>query len=340
MPSSRSGKRIVLKNKTIAVVVPAYNEQLLISDVLANIPAYVDRIIVVDDKSKDGTAAVVRRRMAEDPRILLIEHEFNAGVGAAIVTGYKKCLELGLDISAVMAGDNQMDPAELPRLLDPIVEGKADYVKGNRLITGEAWKIIPRARYLGNATLSLLTKIASGYWQIADFQCGYSAISLDALKILQLDRLYPRYGYPNHLLVMMNIFNLRVKDVPVRPIYNIGEKSGIKLYKVIPKIGWLLFKSFFWRLKEKYVIRDFHPLLFFYLFGFFFLPLGLLYGLFIFITRVFIRSLGVSEKIIHFAMTFCTPFGMLIDILLIITGLQFLLFAMWIDMENNRDLNR
>lgn len=328
------------KNKTVGVVVPAHNEELLIGAVLTNMPAYVDRIIVVDDRSRDATREIVRERMKKDPRILMIEHEENCGVGAAIVSGYKKSIELALDVSAVMAGDNQMDPNELPGLLEPIVAGRADYVKGNRLVTGEAWKIIPRTRYLGNATLSLLTKIASGYWQIADFQCGYGAVSLEALKILQLDRLYRRYGYPNHLLVMMNIFNLRVKDVPVRPIYNIGEKSGIKFRKVIPRIGWLLFKSFFWRLKEKYVIRDFHPLVFFYLFGFFFLPLGTLYGLFIFVTRVFLRNLSLPAKLVHLAMTFSTPFGMLIDILLILSGIQFLLFAMWIDMENNRDLSR
>jgi len=330
----------VYKNKTVGVVVPAHNEELLIGAVLTNMPAYVDRIIVVDDRSRDATREIVRERMKKDPRILMIEHEENCGVGAAIVSGYKKSIELALDVSAVMAGDNQMDPNELPGLLEPIVAGRADYVKGNRLVTGEAWKIIPRTRYLGNATLSLLTKIASGYWQIADFQCGYGAVSLEALKILQLDRLYRRYGYPNHLLVMMNIFNLRVKDVPVRPIYNIGEKSGIKFRKVIPRIGWLLFKSFFWRLKEKYVIRDFHPLVFFYLFGFFFLPLGTLYGLFIFVTRVFLRNLSLPAKLVHLAMTFSTPFGMLIDILLILSGIQFLLFAMWIDMENNRDLSR
>jgi len=160
------------------------------------------------------------------------------------------------------------------------------------------------------------------------------------LKVLQLDRLYPRYGYPNHLVVMLNIFNLRVKDVPVRPIYNIGEKSGIKLHKVIPKISWLLLKCFLWRLKEKYVIRDFHPLLFFYLFGFFLLPLGLFYGFFILITRLLLRNILAPSTFVNIAMTVSTPFGMLIDIILIVAGLQFLLFAMWIDMENNRDLNK
>jgi glycosyltransferase involved in cell wall biosynthesis len=329
----------VFENKTVGVVVPAYNEELLIGEVFSTMPDYIDKIIVIDDKSKDGTRDRVRAFMNRDPRILLLEHEVNRGVGAAIVTGYKKCMDLGLDLAVVMAGDHQMDPAELPRLLRPLVEGRADYVKGNRLITGEAWKIMPRARYLGNATLSLLTKVASGYWQLSDFQCGYCAITVEALKILQLDRLYPRYGYPNHIVVMLNIFKQRVKDVPVRPIYDIGEKSGIRLHKVIPKIGWLLFKCFFWRLKEKYVIRDFHPLVFFYFFGLSLAPLGMLYGAFIFFTRVFLRNLGASPKFIQFAMSLSTSFGMLLDMMMIISGIQFLLFAMWMDMEYNRDLN-
>jgi len=328
------------ENKAIGVVIPAYNEELLIGDVLENIPEFVDRIIVIDDGSKDNTKEIVKNFMEQNQKIVLIEHETNRGVGASIVSGYKKSIELSIDITVVMAGDNQMDPEELPKLLNPIIEGEADYVKGNRLITGEAWKMIPKSRYLGNASLSLLTKIASGYWQIADFQSGYAAIALDALKILELDRLYSRYGYPNHLMVMLNIFNLRVKDVPVRPIYNIGEKSGIKIHKVIPKISWLLVKSFFWRLKEKYVIRDFHPLVFFYLFGFLLLPLGVFYGFFIFFTRVFLRQIIESSKFVGLAMTFSTPFGMLIDIILILAGIQFFLFAMLIDMEYNRHLNK
>ncbi len=326
-------------NKTIGVVVPAYNEERLIAEVLGRIPAYVDKIVVVDDCSRDGTRAAVKSMLDRDARIVLIEHASNRGVGAAIVSGYKKCRDLAMDITAVMAGDNQMDPAELPKLLEPVADGRADYVKGNRLITGEAWKIMPRARYLGSAMLSLFTKIASGYWQIADFQCGYAALGLEALKVLELDRLYPRYGFPNHLAVMLNIFNLRVKDVPVRPIYNVGEKSGIKIPRVIPKISWLLFKSFFWRLKEKYVIRDFHPLVFFYAFGLLFLPLGLLYGAFIFFTRVFLRGLIGPSKLVDFAMMLSTPSGMLVDVIVVVAGIQFLLFAMWIDMEYNKKLN-
>ena len=168
-----------------------------------------------------------------------------------------------MDVVAVMAGDAQMDPDELGDVIAPVVEGDADYVKGNRLFTGEAWQIIPKTRYLGNATLSLLTKIASGYWQVADSQTGYTAISAETLRLLPLDRLYKRYGYPNHLLVMLNVYNRRVEDVAVKPVYHAGEKSKMRLWKVIPLLSWMLFKWTLWRLKEKYIIRDFHPLVFF-----------------------------------------------------------------------------
>jgi hypothetical protein len=240
------------------------------------------------------------------------------------VSGYRKLLSEGVDVAVVMAGDAQMDPDDLPNVVGPVVRGEADYVKGNRLFTGEAWQLIPRYRYLGNAFLSLLTKIASGYWHVADSQTGYTAISTEALRMLPLERLYPRYGYPNHLLVMLNVFNQRVEDVPVRPVYNIGERSGIRLWKVIPVLTWLLFKNFLWRMKEKYVIRDFHPLVFFYMLGLFLFPAGLLFGLYFVFYRIFIGPVATTSA--------------LFAVFLFVSGLQSLFFAMWFDMEYNRDL--
>jgi glycosyltransferase involved in cell wall biosynthesis len=313
------------QNKKIAVVVPAYNEELLIQKVITTIPTFVDKIIVVDDKSSDGTVAIVQEcQKSFSEKLILIQHTENGGVGKAITSGYKRALEENMDIVAVMAGDAQMDPEELPKLLDPIVDDETDYTKGNRLFSGEAWKIIPKYRYLGNAFLSLLTKIASGYWHVTDSQTGYTAISAEALKTLRLDRLYPRYGYPNHLLTKLNVYNFRVKDVPIRPVYNVGEKSGIRLNKVIPTISWLLLKCFFWRMKEKYIIRDFHPLIFFYLLGLLLFPVGAISGIYLLYYRLFI---GKIELIAPLFAAFFT-----------ITGLQFLLFAMWFDMEYNKHL--
>src|SRR5207237_9581520 len=139
-----------------------------------------------------------------DPRVQLLEHERNKGVGAAIVTGYKAALADRIDVTAVMAADNQMPPEDLELLVRPVARGEVDYAKANRLFTGQAWDLIPRYRYLGNAVLSLLTKIASGYWHVADSQSGYTAVSREMLELLDLERLYPRYGFPNDMLVHLN----------------------------------------------------------------------------------------------------------------------------------------
>jgi glycosyltransferase involved in cell wall biosynthesis len=317
----------MFEGRRVCVVIPAYNEQRLIGHVLDTMPDFVDRMIVVDDASTDTTVQALcaaQSRIGE--RLRVVRHARNGGVGAAIISGYRAALEEleAKDLVAVMAGDAQMDPAELPRLLAPLVKDRADYTKGNRLFTGEAWAIIPRHRYLGNAALSFATKIASGYWHVADSQSGYTAITVEALSILQLDRLYPRYGFPNHLLVELNNYDFRVRDVPVRPVYNVGEVSGIRLPRVIPTISWLLFKCYFWRMKEKYVIRDFHPLIFFLAFGLLLTGGGLLLGLYILYLRV-----------AHGALS---PNAVIFDALCLIMGVQMLFFAMWMDMEHNKGL--
>ena len=319
-------------------MVPAYNEEKLIAKVLETMPNFVDKIIVVDDCSKDQTAKIVTEHTQFNKNILLIRHQANRGVGAAISTGYKKAVELNIDITAVMAGDFQMDPEELSKVIDPVAGGECAYVKGNRLFSGEAWKIIPRYRYLGNAFLSLFTKIASGYWHIADSQTGYTAISLKALQTINIDKIYTKYGYPNHLLVILNVYHFRVQDVPVRPIYGVGEKSGIRLWKVIPKMSWLLLKCFLWRLKEKYIIRDFHPLIFFYTYGLFTIPFGTLYLFFILFSRIFVRHIFSNPKVVSLFMMFSTPAALILDVFVLLSGLQMLFFAMWFDMEYNKEL--
>jgi len=312
----------MLEGKRVAVVVPAYDEERLVVETLGGIPELVDRIYVVDDASRDGTAAAARA--VGDDRVEVISHERDSGVGAAIVTGYRRALEEGIDVTCVMAADNQMDPVELADLVGPVARGEVEYAKANRLVSGEAWKVIPRTRYLGNAVLSLLTKIASGYWHVADSQAGYTAISRRALKALDLDRLYPRYGFPNDMLVHLNVQNARVRDVPSRPIYDVGEQSGIKLRSVVPRISWLLFKGFWWRMGHKYVIRDFHPLVFFYAFGVLMTLAGFL--------------LGLIEVVLRLAGNEITTPTIVLVAVLFIAGLQMTLFAMWFDMEANKEL--
>lgn len=314
----------MFKEKSIAVIVPAYNEEKLIGRVIKSMPDFVDKIVVVNDCSKDRTSEIVKEFQTIQPeKIIFIEHENNKGVGGAISTGYIWCRENDVDVAVIMAGDNQMDPEDLPALLAPIVDDRADYSKGNRLITGEAWKKIPRVRYLGNSMLSFLTKIASGYWHIVDSQSGYTAINKKALHLIPLEEIYPRYGMPNDLLVTLNIYNMRVVDVPVRPVYG-EDKSGIKIQKVIFTLSFLLARIFIKRMVQKYIIRDFHPLVMFYFLGslMFFLDIPL-------IIRFFTRwySFGVIPEITLLTFIFCT-----------VSGMQLLLFAMLFDMEANKDL--
>ncbi len=312
----------MLEGKRVAVVVPAFDEERLIGPTLESVPELVDRIFVIDDASRDGTAE--RARAAGDARIEVISHERNQGVGAAILTGYRRALAERFDVTCVMAGDNQMEPADLEAIAGPVARGEVEYAKANRLFTGRAWELIPRTRYLGNAILSLLTKIASGYWHVADSQSGYTALALPTLELLDLDRIYPRYGFPNDMLVHLNVLNARVRDVPSKPVYGVGENSGIRLRRVVPAISWLLLKGFFWRLREKYVIRDFHPLVFFYFFGFLFTALGL--------------ALGITVTALRFAGNELTSATVVLVALLLISGLLFTLFAMLFDMESNREL--
>jgi glycosyltransferase involved in cell wall biosynthesis len=312
----------VLDGKRVAVVVPAHDEEKLIAETIRSVPEFVDHILVVDDASRDGTVAAARG--VGDPRVELIEHERNQGVGAAILSGYRRALAERIDVTAVMAADAQMDPGDLETLVAPVARDEVDYAKANRLFTGQAWEVIPRYRYLGNAFLSLLTKIASGYWHVADSQSGYTAISLEMLQLLDLDRIYPRYGFPNDMLVHLNVWDARVRDYPSRPIYDVGERSGIRLRKVVPAITWLLTKGFFWRMREKYVIRDFHPLVFFYLLGIVMSLLGL--------------GLGIAEVVLRILGNQITAATVVLVALLLIFGSQFSLFAMWFDMESNKDL--
>ena len=223
----------MFEDKTIAVVVPAYNEELLIAKVIDSMPGFVDHIVVVDDCSSDLTVAKVEDLLATVPRLVLLQHEENRGVGAAIATGYIWARDNQIAVTAVMAADFQMDPEDLPRIVEPVCRDECDYTKGNRLFRGESWDMIPRYRYIGNSFLSLFTKIASGYWHIADSQSGYTAISLAALQRIKLENIYPRYGMPNDLLIKLNIGHFRVRDISIRPVYNVGEKSGIKVRKVM-----------------------------------------------------------------------------------------------------------
>jgi glycosyltransferase involved in cell wall biosynthesis len=234
-----------------AVVVPAFNEEANLAATIASIPAFIDHVLVVDDGSVDATARVAEAaggvKASALVKVEVIRHPRNLGVGAAVASGYRRALQLGCDVTLVMAGDGQMDPRDVPALLLPIVQRRADYVKGNRFAYREVLWTMPRARLLGNVVLSLLTRLTSGYRRVFDSQCGFTAVTREALLALDLDGLFPSYGYPNDLLARLWVAGARVVDVPVRPIYGPGWRSGITLRTAIYPVLFVVLRSLWWR---------------------------------------------------------------------------------------------
>jgi len=236
----------VYRELRIAVVIPAFNERRKIADTVATVPDFVDHIIVIDDASHDDTsrqAELAAAGRGKPAGVEVIRHAANRGVGGAITTGYRRAITLGADVAVVMAGDGQMDPRDLPALLDPIAAGDADYVKGNRFLHPAIWTTMPASRIFGNLVLSAATRVTSGYRHVFDSQCGYTAIHRDALAALELGKLFPRYGYPNDLLSRLRVADMRVLDVPVRPIYGAQWRSGINLGTALHPIPWVLLRS-------------------------------------------------------------------------------------------------
>lgn len=289
---------------------------------LKGIPAAVDRIIVVDDASTDDTPCILQSASAEDERIEVVTHHRNRGVGAAIITGYEAFLKGAGDICVVMAGDDQMDPGDLPRLVAPLLDRRADYAKGNRLNRSDVREVMPRNRLLGNLVFTIITKWASGYWHVVDSQCGFTAISRLALERLDLKSVYPRYGFPNDLLIRLNVIGAEVEDVHVRAIYG-EEVSGIQPFKTVPRICLLLIRGFFMRMWQRYVIREFHPLVLLYLFGGLLLFMGL--------------GLGIQITLLKWTSGLvATPATVILCAICLIVGFQSTLFAMMFDMLHNQ----
>ena len=313
------------KNHTVSIVVPAYNEELLIADTLSSIPSFIDRIYAVNDASKDKTQAIIEEISRKDPRVVPIRHEKNRGVGAAVSSGYKRARDDNMDITVVIDGDNQMDSQLMPSMIDPIVKNHADYTKGNRLLSPEYRGGMSTWRFIGNTILTFLTKFSSGYWNLMDPQNGYTAISHRALERINLDKIYPRYGYLNDLLVKLNVFGFRVMNIEMPARYG-REKSKIRYGRYIGKVSWVLLRDFLYRLKMKYIVLSFHPLVIFYLFGFVLSLTGLLAGIY---TLYWVFVIGGPLFIRG-----------VLSLLIFAIGFQFLSFALLFDIQESRGLSR
>ncbi|RDI69637.1 glycosyltransferase family 2 protein [Halopelagius longus] len=251
----------------IAVVVPAYNEEGFVGRTIETTPSFVDRVYAVDDGSTDGTWDEIRRtarRLNADKEkamvadgghrdgefVVPLRHETNRGVGASVKTGYRAAMEDEMDVVAVMNGDAQMDPSILHRFLDPIVEGRADYAKGDRISRRENVGEMSRWRLFGNHLLTSLTNLSSGYWRTVDSQNGYTAISVDALREIPLEDVYDEYGFLNDLLTTLNLHDFRVVNVPHRAVYG-DEESGIVYREFVPRLSGLLLRNFLRRLAAR-----------------------------------------------------------------------------------------
>lgn len=324
----------------VAVVIPAYNEEEFVADVIETVPEFVDRVYPVDDRSEDDTwaemqaaAERVNGRQARETlstdggsgfaeRVVPIRHDRNRGVGAAIKTGIRRAADDGVDVLGVMDGDGQMDPDHLNRFLDPIVEGRADYSKGNRLLNWSYLDGMSNWRLFGNMLLTFLTKIASGYWKSMDPQNGYNAISMATLDDIDVDDLYDRYGFRNDLLVRLNIHGKRIADVSMPAMYG-EEVSSIRYSQFVRTVSVLLLVGFLSRLNLKYLVYDFNPLALFYYAG---AGVGL----------VGVAATGYAAV----AAALGGEFGGVgvAGVVSVLFGVFFLLFAMYLDAKENEHL--
>jgi len=307
------------KEQVVTAVLPVYNEASHIGHVVSTMPCFVDHIIVVDDCSEDGTAEAASA--CGDPRLIVLTTPRNQGVGGAMVTGYQRALELESDIIAKMDGDGQMDPAYLPSLLDAIIELGYDYAKGNRFLASESLSAMPRHRLFGNIVLTFLTKLASGYWHVFDPQNGYTAISVAALRVLDLKVLHKRYFFENDMLVHLNFFRFRVKDIAIPARYG-EEESHLSVFQVSTTFPLLLVRRFFQRIYQKYVLRDFSPIALFLFLGLILFFWGALFGVY----------LWVKTAISGIA----TPTGtIMLALLPLVLGFQLLLEAIVLDVQES-----
>jgi len=302
----------------IAVVIPAYRAAGTIEKVVCGIPPWVDAIYVVDDASPDNTGAVVRA--LDEPRVVLLVHAANRGVGGAMVTGYRQAIRDGADIIVKMDSDGQMDPNHLPELIEPLAAGRADYAKGNRFHDSEALRRMPLVRKIGNGALSFLIKAASGQWHVFDPTNGYTAIHRAAVTSFDLGRLHPRYFFESSMLIMMRRIGAVVEDVPMPARYG-EESSHLSIGRTLVEFPWLLVRHGIRRIGWQYFLADFNAVSLFLVTG---VPL-ILYG----------AAFGLYHWIDSYYRNVLTPTGtVMLAVLPMILGFQLLLQALVLDVQS------
>lgn len=302
----------------ISVVIPSYRVSKHILEVINSIPEFVNHIIVIDDKCPQNSGNIAET--STDKRVVICYHEVNQGVGGAVVTGYKKALELGSEIVIKIDGDGQMDVSYMKKLIQPIIDGKADYTKGNRFTDFKALRQMPKIRLFGNSGLSFLVKASSGYWNMMDPTNGYTAINKDALEELDLDNLAKRYFFESDMLINLNIENAVVLDVDIPAKYG-DEESSLSVTKTLFGFPPKLFKGFCKRIFLKYFIYDFNMLSLYLVVGLPMLFFGIVFGSIKWIEAI-VSNIETSTGTIMLA------------VLPIILGTQFILQAIQIDMNN------
>ncbi len=300
----------------VGVVIPCFRNEQTLEAVVRELPDSVDTVIVVNDASPDGAQAVAERLAS--PRVVVLKHEKNQGVGGAMATGYAAALERGLDVVVKMDGDGQMAPEGIADLVTPIAEGRCEYAKGNRFLHARELEDMPLLRKLGSIVLTFLTKFASGYWHVFDPQNGFVAIAGDALASLDLERLrHRRYFFENEMLIQLNVLGARVLDCPMPARYG-GEVSSLRIGRVLFYFPYFFLRGFHFRMLHRYVLRDFSIVIPFYLLG----------------TALFLLGLGVGAHawILALLTLVPTPTGtIMLAVLPLILGLQFLLQGLLID---------
>ena len=307
----------MFNNYNIAVVIPCYKVKNHIESVITEIPDFVTHIIVIDDKCPEQSGTVAEN--LSNPKVTVLYHKKNHGVGGAVLTGYAKAIELGADIVVKIDGDGQMDISYMEKLIQPIIDGKADYTKGNRFFDFKALHQMPKIRLFGNSGLSFLVKAASGYWNMMDPTNGYTAIRREVIENLELDKIAKRYFFESDILINLNIENAVVVDVPIPAKYG-NEKSSLSITRTLFGFPPKLFMGLWKRIFYKYFIYDFNMLSVYLIMGIPMVMFGSVFGLYHWIV-----ASGISP----------TPTGtIMLSVLPIILGAQFLLQAIQIDMTH------